>query len=53
MRILQRLALKFSLLSFLGVVMYDNDFERKENKILNKGKIEPQQIHALTGRNDL
>lgn len=43
---------KFSLLSFLGVVMYDNDFERKENKILNKGKIEPQQIHALTGRSD-
>ena len=35
------------------MVMYDNDFERKENKILNKGKIAPQQIHALTGRNDL
>ena len=33
---------KFSFLLFLGIVMQDNEFETKENKILIKDKIEPQ-----------
>ena len=33
-------------LLFLGVVLYDNEFETKENKIWNKDKIEPQHIHT-------
>ena len=35
---------KLSFLLFLSIVMYDNDFETKENKICTKDKIEPQQI---------
>ena len=31
-------------LLFLGVVLYDNEFETKENKIWTKDKIEPQHI---------
>ena len=37
---------KFSFLLFLGIVMYDNEFETRENKIWTKDKIEPQQIHV-------
>ena len=29
------------------MVMYDNEFETKENKINTKDKIEPQDIHLL------
>ena len=29
---------------FLGLVMYDNEFETKENKISSKDKIEQQHI---------
>ena len=36
---------KFYFLLFLGIVMYDNEFERKENKIGIKDKIEPQHKH--------
>ena len=36
---------KFSFLLFLGIVMYDNEFERKENKIRTKDKIESQHKH--------
>ena len=28
-----------------GMVMYDNEFKTKENKIKIKGKIEPQHCH--------
>ena len=35
---------KFYFLSFLGRVIYDNEFETKENKISAKGKTEPQHI---------
>ena len=35
---------KFYFPLFLGMVMYDNEFETKENKILTKDKIEPQHI---------
>ena len=31
--------------SFLGMVLYDNDFETKENKIETKNKFEPQHIY--------
>ena len=31
---------KFSFLRFLGIVMYDYEFETKENKIWTKDKIE-------------
>ena len=30
---------------FLGIVIYDNEFEPKENKIWTKDKIEPQHTH--------
>ena len=30
---------------FLSIVMYDNEFETKENKIWTKDKIEPQHIY--------
>ena len=30
---------------FLGMVIYDNEFETKENKIWTKDKIEPQQVN--------
>ena len=35
----------FNFLLFLGIVMYDNEFETKENKIWIMDKIEPQHIH--------
>ena len=35
---------KFYFLLFLGIVMYDNEFETKENKIWTKDKIEPQHM---------
>ena len=34
----------FSFLLFLGMVMYDNEFQTKENKNWIKDKIEPQHI---------
>ena len=34
----------FIFLSFLGMVMYDNEFETMENKIRTKDKIEPQHV---------
>ena len=39
------LGLNFFLL-FLGMVMYDNEFETKEYKIQTKDKIEPQHIYV-------
>ena len=36
---------KFYFLLFWGMVIYDNEFETKKNKIWTKDKIEPQQIH--------
>ena len=33
---------KFYFLLFWGVIMHDNEFETKKNKLLTKGKIEPQ-----------
>ena len=36
---------KFYFLLFLGMVIYDNEFETKENKIQTKDKIEPQHIY--------
>ena len=36
---------KFSFLLFLGIVMYDNEFETKENNILTKDKIESQHLY--------
>ena len=39
--------LKFYFLLFLGIVMYDNEFESKENKIWTKVKIEPQHIQRV------
>ena len=41
--------LKFYFLLFLGIVMYDNEFETKENKTWTKDKIEPQvtQLQVL------
>ena len=41
---------EFYFLLFLGIVMYDNEFETKENKIWTKGKIEPQQRHYEIAR---
>ena len=29
------------------MVMYDNEFKTKENKIWTKDKIEPQRLHNL------
>ena len=40
---------KFYFLLFLGMVMYDNEFETKENKISTKDKIEPQHRHSFGG----
>ena len=34
---------------FLGMVMYDNEFEPKENKIQTKDKIEPQFQYGEVG----
>ena len=36
---------KFYFLLFLGIVMYDNEFETKENRIWTKDKIKPQHVH--------
>ena len=36
---------KFYFLLFLGIVMYDNEFETEENIISTKDKIEPQHKH--------
>ena len=36
---------KFCSLLFLGIVMYDNEFETNENNFWTKDKIEPQHIH--------
>ena len=36
---------KFYFLLFLGIVMYDDEFETKESKIWTKDKIEPQHIY--------
>ena len=36
---------KFYFLSFLGMVMYDNDFETKGNKVETTDKFEPQHIY--------
>ena len=35
---------QFYFLLFLGILMYDNEFETKENKIWTKDKIEPQHL---------
>ena len=37
---------KFYFPLFSGTVMYDNEFETKENKIWTKDKIELQHIHV-------
>ena len=38
----------FFVVLFLGMVMYDNGFEAKENKIFYiKDKIEPQHLHSI------
>ena len=37
---------KFYFLLFLGMLMYDNEFKTKENKIKTKDKIEPQHIQV-------
>ena len=42
------LSLNFIFFWFLGMVMYDNEFETKEYKIQTKDKIEPQ--HMLSKR---
>ena len=38
---------KFYFLLFLGIVMYGNDFESKENKIWTRDKIEPQNLFTV------
>ena len=38
---------KFYFCLFLGIVMHDNEFESKENKIWTKDKIEPQHIQRV------
>ena len=35
---------------FLGMVMYDNESRRKENKISAKDKMEPEHIHSCQKR---
>ena len=37
---------KFYFLLFLGMVMYNNELETKENKIYTKDKIKPQQAYC-------
>ena len=39
-------------LLFLGVVLYDNEFETKENKIWTKDKIEPQHLQMIVRKHD-
>ena len=34
------------------MVMYDNKFETKENKISTKDKIEPQHVHSLVASSE-
>ena len=38
------LCFKFYFPLFLGIVIYDNEFETKENKVWTKDKTEPQQL---------
>ena len=38
------LGLIFFSFLFLGMVMFDNEFERRGNKIYTKDEIEPQRI---------
>ena len=38
---------KFYFLLFLGIVMYGNDFESKENKIWTRDIIEPQNLFTV------
>ena len=38
---------KFCFPLFLGMVVYDNEFKTKKNKIRTKDKIEPQQIRRV------
>ena len=38
---------KFYFLLFWGMVIYDNEFETKKNKIWTKDKIEPQHIYGI------
>ena len=41
------LGLNFFILPFLGMVMYNNEFKTKGNKIQTKDKIEPQHIQTF------
>ena len=43
---------KFYFLLFWGMVIYDNEFETKKNKIWTKDKIEPQHIHVYKKENE-
>ena len=43
---------KFHFLLFLGIVVYDNEFETKENKIWTKDKIEPQHLQMIVRKHD-
>ena len=44
---------KFYFPLFLGLVIDDNEFETKENKIWTKDKIEPQHILVKSGSSAL
>ena len=37
---------------FLGMIIYDNEFETKENKIWTLDKIEPQHIQCARHSNN-
>ena len=37
---------------FLGMIIYDNEFETKENKIWTRDKIEPQHIQCACHSNN-
>ena len=37
--------IKFIFFVFLGIVIYDDEFKQKENKIWTNDKIEPQHTH--------
>ena len=39
---------KFYFPLLLGMVMYDNEFKTKGNKIQTKDQIEPRQLHYIT-----
>ena len=38
---------KFCFPLFLGMLVYDNEFKTKKNKIRTKDEIEPQQIRRV------